>query len=103
MEPWRQQMSELAKHPRLYCKLSGLVTEANHSQWTPDDFTAYIRHVLEQFGPDRVMFGSDWPVCLLAADYDQVINVLLQAFPDEWTEPQHDKLFGLNAKEFYKL
>lgn len=103
LEPWRTQMAQLAAHPNLYCKLSGMVTEADHAGWKPDDFTAYIRHALELFGPERVMFGSDWPVCLLAADYDQVIDVLERALPQAWTERERAQLFGLNAKRFYKL
>jgi L-fuconolactonase len=103
MEPWRTQMAQLAAHPNLYCKLSGMVTEADHAGWKPDDFTAYIRHVLELFGPERVMFGSDWPVCLLAADYDQVVDVLERALPQSWAERERAQLFGLNAKRFYKL
>lgn len=103
MEPWKSQMSRIASHPNLYCKLSGMVTEANHNSWNPSDFTGYIRHVLDVFGPDRVMFGSDWPVCLLAASYDEVVDVLQEAIPDSWTEDNRQRLFGLNAKEFYKI
>ena len=101
-EPWAAQMKELSKHENLYCKLSGMVTEADHEEWKPDDFTFYIQHVLELFGPHRVMFGSDWPVCLLAANYDQVIAVLLEAIPAHFTDQDKKRLFGLNAKEFYR-
>jgi L-fuconolactonase len=101
-EPWAAQMKELAKHENLYCKLSGMVTEADHDEWKPDDFAFYIRHVLELFGPRRVMFGSDWPVCLLAASYDQVIAVLMEAIPAHFTDQDKERLFGLNAKEFYR-
>ncbi|MFC5651849.1 amidohydrolase family protein [Paenibacillus solisilvae] len=101
-EPWATQMKELAKHPNLYCKLSGMVTEADHKQWKPADFTYYIQHVLELFGSQRVMFGSDWPVCLLAASYDQVMDVLLEAIPEHWSDEDKERLFGLNAKEFYR-
>jgi L-fuconolactonase len=103
MEPWLSQMKEIAKHPKIYCKLSGMVTEADHRSWKPEHFTAYIRHAIELFGPERVMFGSDWPVCLLAASYDQVMDVLEQALPDSWGERERGRLFGDNAKEFYKL
>ena len=101
-EPWAAQMKELAKHENLYCKLSGMVTEADHDGWKPDDFAFYIQHVLELFGPRRVMFGSDWPVCLLAASYDQVIAVLMEAIPAHFTDQDKERLFGLNAKEFYR-
>ncbi|WP_341869691.1 amidohydrolase family protein [Paenibacillus protaetiae] len=99
VEPWRAQMSRLARYPRLYCKLSGLVTEADHASWKPEHFTAYIGHVLHEFGPDRVMFGSDWPVALQAATYKEVVELLHNALPPGWDTA---KLFGLNAKEFYK-
>ncbi|BBH21425.1 amidohydrolase [Paenibacillus baekrokdamisoli] len=102
IEPWASQMKEIAKHPNLYCKLSGMVTEADHKEWKLSDFTSYIRLVLEAFGPNRVMFGSDWPVCLLAASYDEVVNVLVAAIPDSWTDQDKERLFGLNAKAFYK-
>lgn len=102
MEPWQDQMRQIASHSNIYCKLSGMVTEADHSKWERSDFTAYITHVIEVFGSDRVMFGSDWPVCLLAATYDEVIDVLQAAIPASWTEAEQQRLFGLNAKEFYK-
>jgi L-fuconolactonase len=103
LEPWFTQMKEIAKHPNMYCKLSGMVTEADHQSWRQEHFTSYIQSVLELFGPQRVMFGSDWPVCLLAASYDQVVDVLEQALPETWGVRERERLFGLNAKEFYKL
>lgn len=103
MEPWLAHMRAIADHPNLFCKLSGMVTEADHRNWRPGDFVPYIRAVLELFGPQRVLFGSDWPVCLLAAEYDQVMEVLTQALPDSWGEAERARLFGENAKEFYKL
>ncbi|CAM4376002.1 amidohydrolase family protein [Paenibacillus tarimensis] len=103
LEPWRSQLAEVAAHPGMYCKLSGMVTEADHQAWQPDDFVPYVRHAAEVFGPYRVMFGSDWPVCRMAAEYGDVVNVLLSALPGSWGEPEYDRLFGLNAKEFYQL
>ncbi|MFC5447099.1 amidohydrolase family protein [Paenibacillus aestuarii] len=103
LEPWLRQMKRLAEHPNLYCKLSGMVTEAEHHRWQIEDFTVYIQSILEIFGPKRVMFGSDWPVCLLSANYDQVIEVLLQAIPASWGERERALLFGGNAQRFYKL
>ncbi|CAM4499386.1 L-fuconolactonase [Paenibacillus endophyticus] len=103
MEPWKTQMAQLAAHPGLYCKLSGMVTEADHENWKPEAFKPYIEHVLDVFGTDRVMYGSDWPVSLLAASYDEVVEVLEQAIPDSWTPAERARLFGLNAKEFYRL
>lgn len=103
LDPWKSQMAEIAKHPGIYCKLSGMVTEADHEHWKLSDFAAYIRHILDVFGTERVMFGSDWPVCLLAANYDQVVEVLEQSLPPSWSDSEKARLFGLNAKEFYKL
>lgn len=103
LEPWKTQITQIAAHPNLYCKLSGMVTEADHGSWKPADFQPYIEHVLHVFGTDRVMFGSDWPVSLLAATYDELIDVLEQALPSTWTEVERERLFGLNAKEFYQL
>ena len=103
-EPWAGQMKEIArKHPGICCKLSGMVTEADHASWKPDDFTAYVRHIVECFGPSRVMFGSDWPVCLLAADYGQAVSVLERALPESFGEAERARLFGGNAAAFYKL
>lgn len=103
MEPWSEQMKKLASYSRLYCKVSGMVTEADHEQWKVSDFTVYIQHILEIFGPNRVMFGSDWPVCLLAAQYDEVVDIVTQALPSAWGQSERDRLFGLNAQLFYKL
>ncbi|KRE61494.1 amidohydrolase [Paenibacillus sp. Soil750] len=103
IEPWKSQMAAIAKHPSLYCKVSGMVTEANHSDWKQEDFTAYVQHILEIFGTERVMFGSDWPVCLLAAEYEDVVDVVNQSLPESWSEKDKARLFGLNAMEFYKL
>jgi len=103
MEPWASRMAEIAGHSNIYCKLSGMVTEADHGGWQPEDFVPYIQHTLGCFGPRRVMFGSDWPVCLLAAEYDQVVDVLEKAIPDSWTEQDKERLFGLNTIDFYKL
>jgi L-fuconolactonase len=102
-EPWKSQMRTIASYPQIYCKLSGMVTEADHKHWKQSDFTVYIQHVLDVFGSKRVMFGSDWPVCLLAAGYDDVMDILTQALPPSWGEVEKARLFGLNAQAFYKL
>src|SRR5690625_1089260 len=102
-EPWKNEMREIAKHKNIYCKLSGMVTEADHDNWKKDDFSTYIQYILDEFGLDRVMFGSDWPVCLLAGSYDDVVSVLEHALPKNTSESDLNKLFGENAKRFYKL
>jgi L-fuconolactonase len=102
IEPWAARLEELAKRPNVYCKLSGMVTEANWSGWKPEDLKPYVDRVLEFFGEDRVMFGSDWPVCLLASDYETVKGTLesLLGNPEGAT---YTKIFGGNATEFYGL
>ena len=103
MEPWKSEMSQIAKHKNIYCKLSGMVTEADHNDWETSEFVAYIRHILVEFGMERVMFGSDWPVCLLAGSYDDVVNILEYALPKNMSKSDQEKLFGGNAQRFYKL
>ncbi|MFB9330393.1 amidohydrolase family protein [Paenibacillus aurantiacus] len=103
LEPWRTQMAKIGAMPNIYCKLSGMVTETDHQNWTPEQLEPYIRHVLEQFGPDRVMFGSDWPVCLLAGSYTDVMHALERALPEHWTQTEREKLFGGNAATFYRM
>ncbi len=102
LEPWRSQMVEIARHPTISCKLSGMVTEASHRDWTVEQFAPYIRHVADIFGPERLMYGSDWPVCLLSASYDEVMEVVQSALPHHWTQQDKERLFGWNAKRFYK-
>lgn len=103
LDPWSHHMAELSAFPGIYCKLSGMVTEAGQDSWKKEDFIPYIRRVLELFGPHRVMFGSDWPVCLLAAEYDEVMDILLHALPETWNEHEREGLFGANAKAFYRI
>lgn len=103
MEPWRSCIAQLAQHPNLYCKLSGMITEADHERWTPDDLRPYIDHVVQCFGWDRIMFGSDWPVCLCAGSYSRVIGVLREVLSSRLNDETESKLFGGNAVRFYKL
>ncbi|GFZ79560.1 hydrolase [Paenibacillus marchantiophytorum] len=101
IEPWKSQLAELAAFPHIMCKLSGLVIEANHPAWRWEDLAPYVHAVVDIFGPDRIMFGSDWPVCLLASSYDEVYEALLQALPAHLSEEAHLALFGDNAARFY--
>ena len=101
-EPWAKQIGILASNPNVYCKLSGLVTEADWRNWQPASFDPYLDVVFDSFGVDRLMFGSDWPVCLLAASYGQVRDLVQQyitRFQSKWCA----KIFGLNAIHFYGL
>jgi len=104
MEPWARDIAAAARIPGLYCKLSGMVTEANHATWRPKDLQPYISHVLEHFGEDRLMFGSDWPVCLLAASYLQVVDALDTCLEVAGvSRVGRAKIFGMNAARFYQL
>lgn len=102
LEPWAAQMSELASHPNVWCKVSGLVTEADWSRWCAEDIRPYLDVVFEAFGPDRLMFGSDWPVCLLAASYRRV-KELIDEYAACLSTAERSKLFGGNAVRFYGL
>lgn len=99
---WARELRPLAEFPNVYCKLSGLVTEANWAAWKADDLRPYVDYALELFGPERLMFGSDHPVCLLAASYRRVIGSfqeLLSGLSDE----EREQIFGGNARRFYRL
>ncbi|XP_066968587.1 L-fucono-1,5-lactonase-like isoform X2 [Macrobrachium rosenbergii] len=103
-DPWSEQMTELARHPNVYCKLSSMITEADLENWKTDDFRPYVEHMLKVFGPDRLMFGSDWPVCRLArnTDYGTVYNTLRQLL-SHLPEDQLKKIFCYNARRFYNI
>ena len=79
------------------------MTEADHAQWTASDLEPYILHVLDIFGPDRLLFGSDWPVALLAADYARVIATLTDILSPRLTSAELAAVFGGNAEKFYRL
>ena len=90
------------RRDHVWCKLSGMVTEANWQTWTPQDLKPYVHEVLEVFGADRCMFGTDWPVCLVAANYDRVVDALQECIKD-LSHSDRKKIFGLNAIEAYRL
>jgi L-fuconolactonase len=96
-DPWRSHVSALAELPNVTCKLSGLVTEADHARWTPEHLAPYVSHVLTAFGPDRVLFGSDWPVVTHAASFDQWVETL------NALAPGHEQLWAANARRVYRL
>lgn len=103
LEPWKGLMAEIAQHENVYCKLSGMVTEADHLRWSIDDLRPYAEHVWNCFGADRVMFGSDWPVCLQAGSYDQVIGAVKEILASHLDPNTEEKVFGGNAWKFYNL
>jgi len=102
MEPWASRMRELASHPNVWCKLSGLVTEADWAGWRAEDIRPYLDAAFEAFGPERLMFGSDWPVCLLAAEYGEVMG-LIESYTEALSAGERAAVFGRNAVEFYGL
>lgn len=102
MEPWAGCMTELAGMPNTWCKMSGLINEADWESWTPEDIGPYIEKVLECFGPDRVMFGGDWPVCTLAGTYRRWVDTLWEAVC-EFSADEKRKLFHDNAEAFYRV
>jgi L-fuconolactonase len=99
---WRDGIAALAAHPNVYCKLSGMVTEADWTQWRADDFAPYLDAVVGAFGVERVMFGSDWPVCLVAASYAQVMGIV-EAYAGRFSASECAKIFCENAARFYGL
>lgn len=99
---WTSTIQELAKSENVYCKLSGLVTEADWEGWKAEDFKFCLDVVFEAFGTNRLMFGSDWPVCLVAAEYTEVIN-LVKDYIGEFSLAEQEKVFGKNAINFYSL
>jgi L-fuconolactonase len=99
---WEQAMAPLAGCPNVSCKLSGMVTEASWTSWTPTDLAPYVRRALDWFGPERCMFGSDWPVCLLAASYEEVLQAAKTVL-GELTRSELEGVFGANATRVYRL
>lgn len=102
MSPWYRDIATLASFPNVYCKVSGMVTEAAWRAWNKRDFRPYLDIVFDAFGEDRLMFGSDWPVCLLAGDYDDVVQLVME-YVEERGEAVMEKVMGANASRFYGL
>jgi L-fuconolactonase len=100
--PWQRGLEAVAKHKRVVCKVSGIVVSARPGAWTPEDLAPFINHTLNVFGPDRVMFGGDWPVCTQTATYKQWLEAL-QAIVQDRSEQERRKLFHDNAVRFYGL
>jgi L-fuconolactonase len=102
MDPWREEIAALASQSNVWCKISGMVTEADHEHWKYEDFIPYLDTVIEAFGTDRIMLGSDWPVCRLAGEYHQVMDIPARYFND--LDPSDmEKIFSLNCIECYEL
>lgn len=102
LEPWGEHLAELSIEPNVAVKLSGLVTEADHDAWTASQLRPYADVLIEQFGPERIMFGSDWPVCLLASSYDLWVSTAT-ALTAALTEAERAEIFGGTAARWYGL
>lgn len=102
IDGWRHDITAIARHPNVYCKLSGMVTEADWQSWTPAGLAPYIDVALDAFGPDRLMIGSDWPVCTLAAPYATVMQVATTRIAGR-SPNGLDAVLGENAARFYRL
>jgi L-fuconolactonase len=103
LSPWREQIRELAQFPNVLCKVSGMVTEAKHVGWQAADLRPYLDVIFTAFGEDRLMFGSDWPVCLLAASYEQVFRLAKDYVVNvaKYSPAAQAKFFGGNCAKFY--
>ncbi len=102
ISPWRENIQQLAERRNLYCKISGMVTEADWDAWTPEQLRPYIDVVLEAFGAQRVMFGSDWPVCLVASTYPKWV-MLMEETLKELSIDEQERIWGGSAIEAYRL
>jgi L-fuconolactonase len=102
IEPWARQIRELGTAQNVYCKLSGMVTEAPWQTWSRTDFQPYLEIVWEAFGPDRLMAGSDWPVCLLSSEYERTMEIV-QRYLEQFGPVERKKVLGANAVRFYRL
>jgi L-fuconolactonase len=99
---WAQRMESISRIPHVHVKMSGMITEAKLDSWTAGDLRPYVQHVFRTFGPDRILFGSDWPVCLLAGTWKEVLAAFTQAL-GPLDQDTRAKMLGENAARFYKL
>jgi L-fuconolactonase len=101
LEPWKEYIQEIARFKNVMCKLSGMVTEAKPPY--AETITPFVHFIIQAFGPNSVIFGSDWPVCLLASSYHEVYDILTHSLPKQLTIRDQQAIFGENAARFYKL
>ncbi|WP_017446775.1 amidohydrolase family protein [Gayadomonas joobiniege] len=99
---WENGIRTLAQHSHVMCKVSGMVTEADWQNWQADDFEAYLDVIFSAFGPERIMYGSDWPVCLVAGNYQKIFKII-EEYVNKNCPSQCDLIFGQNAASFYKV
>lgn len=102
VSPWREEIAALAKFPNVYCKVSGMVTEADWNTWKPENIRPYLDIVFEAFGPERILIGSDWPVCLVAGKYSEVMQVVIDNI-STFPEKEQALILGGNAAKAYGI
>lgn len=102
IDEWAMGIREMAEYPHIYCKVSGIVTEADWEHWSAKEIRPYLDVVFDAFGPDRLMFGSDWPVCTLAASYQDVFK-LIKNYISDYSQDEQDAILGENAADIYGI
>lgn len=102
IEDWKRDMSAFRECENVYCKISGMVTEADWVHWKKEDFIPYLDVIVTTFGTKRIMFGSDWPVCLVAASYEEMLGIV-QYYFSSFSQDEQNDFFGINATRFYNL
>jgi L-fuconolactonase len=102
IDSWKKDIQRIARLENVFCKISGMTTEADRKNWKPEDFTPYLDVVLDSFGVDRVIYGSDWPVCLVAASYKEQLDVITN-YLNSFSVSNQEKIMGGNAIHFYNL
>ena len=102
LNDWGRDIQALAKYQNVYCKVSGMLTEADWHSWRTSDFTPYLDIVFDAFSTNRVIYGSDWPVCILAGGYNKAMDIL-QIYTSQFSDEEQEQFFGGNAIDFYNL
>jgi L-fuconolactonase len=102
IDEWKNRMQKIAAFPNVYCKVSGMVTEAHWQGWKKEDFKPYLDTVVAAFGTERLVYGSDWPVCLVAASYNAMLQIVEDYF-SSFSTTEKEAIFGGNAARFYQL
>ena len=102
IDEWKKGIQKVAQFENVFCKISGIVTEADWKNYKNEDFKPYLDVIVDSFGTNRILFGSDWPVCLVAASYQKVLDIVEDYF-SSFSKDETEKIFGLNAVDFYNL
>lgn len=102
ISPWAEEVTSLSRYPNVFCKLSGLVTEADWQHWRQEDFLPYLDVVVDAFGPERLMIGSDWPVCTLAGDYEEIVGIVMD-YMSGLSRSEQAAILGGTAEKAYNL